>query len=409
MTEAAPPQLTLDWLHIKKFRNVEDTRLEFGKGHNVILGINGTGKTQLLELLGALCSGNLRRLVRDERADVELEFAVSVGGRSGTAFISVSRTHTRQDGRTRVDVHVQAGSSPTERPGEAVRNLSEKDPWPALASFAFPFQHAYFRPRLPNWVDELDVPVRSFARFDEALGFFELLTSRSDAAPPALTLEIPRDGGGRMWTPSHDGGAAVLVQNIPLPIDDFPVEDGPVSSFGELAGYTAAVAWMRVRSSETSSAATLYEFRNPEFRLARGGSIVSHDDLSFGEKRLLAFLYYAAVADGSNRGVRTLRLPVVADELTNGLHRAWVDACFDRMEGRQTFLATQSPLLLDRIWVDSPDDAKTTFVVCKRVGTADDVRLSWSQLDDEKAQAVFASAERGILHMSQILHFEGIW
>jgi hypothetical protein len=127
--------------------------------------------------------------------------------------------------------------------------------------------------------------------------------------------------------------------------------------------------------------------------------------LSFGEKRLLAFFYYLAHADGWGLG----QLPVVADELSNGLHRAWVDACFDRMEGRQTFLATQSPLLLDRIWVDSPEDAKTTFVVCKRVGTGDDVRLSWGQLDDEKARAVFASAERGILHMSQILHFEGIW
>ena len=36
MTDEATPQLTLDWLEIRKFRNVEPCRLEFGKGHNVI-------------------------------------------------------------------------------------------------------------------------------------------------------------------------------------------------------------------------------------------------------------------------------------------------------------------------------------------------------------------------------------
>ena len=393
MTEAAPPQLTLDWLEIRKFRNVEPCRLEFGEGHNVILGINGTGKTQLLELIGALSGADLSFL-RTELFEVDIHFALGLAGEQ--VEVRAELRSPKSNGQTLCRATVS-------RPG-GVATWEERSGEFIDADLVAPLAARLQSVSVPRWA-AARVRRRVLPRFDEALGYFDSFTRRSEAAPPALAVDGP--GGGTVYAPLiepvvWDGHV------LPLPVDDFEITLGPVQMFAEIAEYTHGGAWMRVRSRAASPRGTRTEYWNPEFRFARGATVISHADLSFGEKRLLAFLYYLSVADGVNP-VEPLRHPVVADELTNCLHRSWVDACFDKMEGRQTFLATQSPLLLDRIGVDSAKDAQTTFVVCRRIGSIAEPRLSWSQLTDAEAQAVAAGFERGRFQMSEILHFEGIW
>ena len=65
---------------------------------------------------------------------------------------------------------------------------------------------------------------------------------------------------------------------------------------------------------------------------------LDRDLLSYGQKRLLSFYWYLAVRADQ---------PVVADELANGLHYEWIDACVNELSERQSFLATQNPLLMD--------------------------------------------------------------
>ncbi|MCK6517090.1 hypothetical protein L6R46_18765, partial [Myxococcota bacterium] len=69
-----------------------------------------------------------------------------------------------------------------------------------------------------------------------------------------------------------------------------------------------------------------------------GGLKQRHDHLSFGQKRMLAFLWYQAATFG---------VPVFTDELTNGLHSAWARQITDLLAGRQAFHAVQNPLMLD--------------------------------------------------------------
>lgn len=398
MTDAAPPQLTLDWLEIRKFRNVEPCRLEFGKGHNVILGLNGTGKTQLLELIGALSSVRLQALL-DEDFDLDLSWGLLVGDES----LSIDAVFSARGSKPRT---LQFSIAHNSGPNGSPRVWSPNGEIDATARQVL--EDPLVEDRRPE-IQQLRARIlpRIHPRFDEALRYFDHFTRRDADAPPALTVEHHADDTGSIEYARHvDPAFLWSFEPVAVPIEpEHRIADPAVQRFGELADYVGAGV-LRRRSTSSVQGGVRVEFWNPEYEFTRGRSIIAHSALSFGERRLLAFLYYAAVAQGV---APQLSLPIIADELTNGLHRAWVDACFDVMEGRQTFLATQSPLLLDRIWVDSPEHAKHAFVVCRRVGTPDDTRLSWQQLDDAQAQAVFEAFERRTVHMSEILHFENLW
>ena len=73
------------------------------------------------------------------------------------------------------------------------------------------------------------------------------------------------------------------------------------------------------------------------FSTSSNGEIISHDLWSYGQKRLLSFLYYLEC----NPNI------VIADELVNGLHHSWIEAAMKKLETRQSFLTSQNPLLLD--------------------------------------------------------------
>lgn len=47
---------TLRWLQIHQYEQFEPVRIEFSARENLILGLNGAGKTQLLKLIWAVLS-----------------------------------------------------------------------------------------------------------------------------------------------------------------------------------------------------------------------------------------------------------------------------------------------------------------------------------------------------------------
>jgi hypothetical protein len=131
------------------------------------------------------------------------------------------------------------------------------------------------------------------------------------------------------------------------------------------------------------------------------GSRISHERLSFGQKRLFAFLWYLAVRRN---------LPVVADELFNGLHHDWIKICLDRLYERQSFLATQHPYLLDHVPVESAEGVKKSFVRCTLENDAEGhEQMVWRNFTDEEAERFFVAHQTGVQFVSEILKSEGLW
>ena len=65
----------LRWIEIHEFRNVvPETSLRFSEGFNVLLGRNGTGKTNLLHLISMALRLDFEA-VADEAFEVEFEIA----------------------------------------------------------------------------------------------------------------------------------------------------------------------------------------------------------------------------------------------------------------------------------------------------------------------------------------------
>ncbi len=126
----------------------------------------------------------------------------------------------------------------------------------------------------------------------------------------------------------------------------------------------------------------------------------THRTLSYGQKRLFSFIYYAAC----NPYI------IIADEMVNGIHQQWIDECMDLITDRQCFLTSQNPLLLDYLEFESAEDVHKTFIQCKRLeGENEDVQMVWSNLKPEDAQTFYGAYQRGFQHVSEILIIHGFW
>jgi hypothetical protein len=132
---------------------------------------------------------------------------------------------------------------------------------------------------------------------------------------------------------------------------------------------------------------------------AHDGSVIRHDDLSYGQKRLLAFYYYLAASP----------ITVIADELVDGLHHLWIDTAITAIGDRQAFLASQSPLLLDHLEFDSAEQVASTFITCRTDRVGDDKRMSWSNMSAHDAERFFRAYQVDVQHVSEILLSKGLW
>jgi len=82
---------SLNWLQIHRYEQFEPVRIEFSNQENLILGINGAGKTSLLRLIRAVLSLDFGEL-RDRVFDVEFELS------TGTALaLDVVRGRVHSD------------------------------------------------------------------------------------------------------------------------------------------------------------------------------------------------------------------------------------------------------------------------------------------------------------------------
>jgi hypothetical protein len=167
-----------------------------------------------------------------------------------------------------------------------------------------------------------------------------------------------------------------------------------------LFGFKTARLEMRLESKTGTRSSPVLRFGDFRFMFeGHDGSIIRHEDLSYGQKRLLAFYYYLAANP----------LTVIADEIVDGLHHLWIDAAIEAIGDRQAFLASQNPLLLDHLEFDTAEQVASTFITCRAERIGDDKRMSWSNMSTYDAERFFRAYQVDVKHVSEILLSKGLW
>jgi ABC-type polar amino acid transport system ATPase subunit len=129
------------------------------------------------------------------------------------------------------------------------------------------------------------------------------------------------------------------------------------------------------------------------------GARLRPDQLSFGQRRLFAFFYYAAIHDEV----------IVADELSNGMHHAMIGQCIDLVGERQAFLATQNPCCSTTSASQALEQAQRTFILCSSERDKDRERMVWRNMTREEATNFYREYQVGIGHTNDILRSWGLW
>lgn len=412
--------LKLRRLRVEKFRGlVHQAELVFSDSVNVLLGQNGTGKTTLLELISMVVRSYFSSLAKEEFA-IEYEL-VAPGGPS----IVVVMRNLRSSAEV-VAALPELGSREVYRAGAEIREegsqrvlarydadqglTAEKTPAIPLADTLSPIEQGFLVliaaivPSLGRFSLSLQ-QVGNARRLDESLDLFRSLVGGGSALRGELWVATKR------WRTNPLAPAFVPASVMQLmsardstrPEHSFThAELDWLEAIRTTMGFGAADIRIDVtrRTAETPANFEVAELGDLVFRFWwADGSFITHERLSYGQKRLVAFFYYLAC----NPDI------VVADELVNGLHHRWIAASIAALGQRQAFLTSQNPLLLDYLPITSAEDVKRSFVLCR--GESRDGRpgWTWNNMSDEDAEELFSAYGVGIEHVSEILQSRGLW
>ena len=423
---AKKPKLTR--LKIESFRNVEPCELRFGDGFNVLLGLNATGKTTLLELITAALSFDFSKF-KEEALAVEYELSFS------TWTIVASMRNERLKRPTPEAPIFQVRDA--ERFGLSaklqIRSTTSAKAWTVCAymssvwvedkpdhKLSLSTQLGEPESRLLQCAidlsDDESLKTTYFEqlwqwglarRFDEALDMFRSVTGSATG----IGAHIDASTGIVQWFYTAGLVPAEFLDAVGSHVAHMPTSSqgltisaeslGLLGKVGDLFGFKTARLEMRLES-RTGDGLGGQELKFGEFRfmfVAHNGSVIRHDDLSYGQKRLLAFHYYLAASP----------MTVIADELVDGLHHLWIDAAIEAIGDRQAFLASQNPLLLDHLEFDSAEEVASTFITCRAERIGDDKRMSWSNMSTYDAERFFRAYQVDVKHVSEILLSKGLW
>ncbi|WP_437716310.1 AAA family ATPase [Sorangium sp. So ce448] len=436
-------------LRIERFRGVAPgTELVFNDTFNVLLGQNGTGKTTLLRLIAMALASNFAML---EREDFALEYEIESVGMSLLVSVqndlSDESTTEARIARGRLSKRSPESATPAwsyevrirfhhhipehrvaVTPVGAEHFIDDAPDLDMEIPVSDPFESDFllwvlddiFREAAtelgPEWYDAAfdDVLVpRGRGRFDEASQAFEEMTGESLAEyrgdcieSPMLTALRTSDQNVSVKLSTRVPPEVVrLIESNPasleakspsLPHTELPFLRDAVSLFH----YAGADLILRLHSKKITPTGEELFYTGLAFTFTlEDGSVITHDALSYGQKRLLSFFHYLAVSEDI----------VIADELVNGLHYDWIEACLKRLVDRQSFLTSQNPLLLDFLPFASAEDVRRCFILCRRELHEGRHRTVWANMDEENANAFFRAYRTEALQVSEILRTKGLW
>ncbi|WP_434421912.1 AAA family ATPase [Nannocystis pusilla] len=399
-------------LTIHKFPRVKPgTELVFNEGSNVLLGINGSGKTTLLKLLSMVCSG-----VFDGLKSVGFQIDYEVEHEEVRYVVELVHEVSEQSvpSKTRGRLHVYGvPDSPIEvevKGGQASISCGGR----SLEGFESPsfFEDPFISSAVVMLIGSLalegmstrgleGVDLQPVYRFDESLGWlYESLgqgrlgiikrLARPLLAPMIRTPKAVADAALRHF---GSGTNDLLV----LQHSELQFLADAVDAFGYLS---ATMRLDLLEAPAIDSRREMYRYGRYEFRFVkRDGSRLSPGELSFGQQRLFAFLYYSAMHPSI----------VIADELTNGMHHSMIERCLEVVRGRQTFLATQNPLLLDNLEFEDAEAVRRTFILCSNDEVDGQEQMVWRNMTVDEAENFYRDYKVGISHVNDILRSWGLW
>ncbi|MGK4003816.1 AAA family ATPase [Sorangium sp. So ce1036] len=434
-------------LKIHRYRNVEPCELIFGDRRNVLLGPNGAGKTTLLSFISKILRTNLND--PDDPFSIEIELTLPQG--SLTAKISSREPEVEPVELLNLPsmaraAHESAYATPETPDFECTLSLSNRRSTTSLrhskdhfAIHGTNIDHKSaenFITKGPpglltklvtigtitlerNTPHEIAPDLRNAYRFDESLDMFHALTTREDSINPPKNDLQPRFHFHRfknttqfaLRSPGSPGQGITtneILNAIKLGIPDESTEHSIsekqltfLSESVRLLGLRSAVAKLELINKDTTTKfVEHFEFGNLKFWFTRrDGSIFQDQHLSYGQKRLLTFLYYLDANPSF----------VIADELVNGLHHAWIEECMNAIGDRQAFLTSQNPLLLDYLSFESVEQVKESFILCRNQADGDRERMTWRNMTDDEADMFYRAYQVGIEHVGEILRTRGLW
>lgn len=262
--------------------------------------------------------------------------------------------------------------------------------------------------------------INNEGRFDESLGAFHALTSDEykppDSGVPGVQWQLERrlDAETKVYPVNEQACAFVplpLVHRWSRELSDDVRREPPefryslrearsLKAFLDMTTYTDAIVMFRPLSRMRRHDVETLQFGTPEFRimLPHDRGEINAQALSYGEKRLLAFLWYLACGPSV----------VIADELVNGFHHEWIERCVELIGERQAFLASQNPLLLDCLPLEDVEYVRRCFITCRR-GPESEGQMRWSNISSEEAATFYAAYERETQYVHEILRGKGLW
>ena len=410
--------LKLKRLTIHKHPRVRPgTELVFNDGFNVLLGVNGSGKTTLLELLVQVLNGRFEALAENE---FHLSYVCEGVGASCSVDVRSFPGPIQKDPQSRpnvswsmqLDLHW----------GERVTIAGEHDRIVTTYKGKTTTSVQPTRLELPLIADvsgrlreldpdngELQARIHEFStwnltRFDEATRWFDdgvdaseviLFELNEGRIEPAVDGFLPRMVGRAL------ADQAVMSEQH----DDFKLDDRQVAVLDETCkalGFASANMQLELlrREPPSESGVGVRYLGKLRFRFVKeDGTRLRHDQLSFGQRRLFAFLYYAAIHSEV----------IGADELTNGLHHAMIRLCLDVIGDRQAFMATQNPLLLDNLAFENAEEVRRTFILCATEREGGRERMVWRNMTTDEAENFYRDYKVGISHVNDILRSWGLW
>ncbi|WP_395842024.1 AAA family ATPase [Cystobacter fuscus] len=428
----------LQWLQVNKFRSVKPgTRLTFNEGHNVLLGQNGTGKTTLLNLIAAAIKSDFTDF-KDEEFDLSYELASdkasasvsirnenrvlpisipsnlkgisalysgalsSAGGLSASNVSFTAVVFSKSKG-IKIEFDINGKSGFVQRIDEPTPRLSLDIIHPLVwTTMVLGLSKWCQRTPMMNdlFPDFMDLFFEvSTSRFDESLKYFDSLGQRE--------LQVTQSADGQISSFGDLDPGGSIKEQITIRakqewgVDRYVLTDTDLPFLKrtvQLLDFESAEAIFELQDSTRSEQDSVMRLGNLRFYFRhRGGSKISEKMLSYGQKRMLAFMHYLASAKST----------VVADELVNGLHHGWIRACFELLGERQVFLTSQNPLLLDYLGFQSPEDVRSTFVLCSWDKEAE--QMIWENMSQEAAEDFFDSYKVGFQQVGELLQTKGLW
>ncbi|RYZ17525.1 MAG: hypothetical protein EOO70_01665 [Myxococcaceae bacterium] len=399
-------------LSIKQFRNVAPTTLEFRPGLNVLLGRNAAGKTTLLRLLATVV-GAPETALRDEPFEVSY--------RASSEALNFEQKTTR----FRISEPLLSTDPDSEEPSNLLQEDSlefyeneetilSADILPGEISFSWNGER-FTEPRrfsLPPFLTLINSLVDD--KKSEKLHQLATTITYSRALTTGRMDESLERFNSLLKLKMHSDGKSVRrnlkAREIPHSLIDVfenPIPEGTTVEFAlefldraaQILGYeSASVRFDVERLSPTPTASTI-RLSNLRFFFKKPGEEISHDLLSYGQKRLLAFFAHADASPDI----------ILADELVNGLHHEWIAACLKEIGERQAFLTSQNPLLLDFLRFDSIEDVRRTFILCERSSNNAGSQLIWRNFSEDEAESFFLAYQAGMQRVSDILLTKGLW